>query len=114
MSVVCCELCDVCCVLCDVCCVLCVVCCLLVLVFGLGGLGCRIRPLQAMAKTQVSKDNKKVDRQPLLTWISTVSSVSDKELIGVLRVLISLRLSDLRGQFRDAVRIVEFLGRTSF
>ena len=69
-------------------------------------------PLQALVDIkQKAKERSKTDYTAFLSYLATVKQVSKKELQGVLRIFVALRLADTRTQLPVAKAIVAFMSR---
>ena len=79
------------------------------MVWWAGGLSA---PLQALVDIkQKAKERSKTDYTAFLSYLATVKQVSKKELQGVLRIFVALRLADTRTQLPVAKAIVAFMSR---
>ena len=66
------------------------------------------RPLQAMVDI---KQKGKTDYSAMLSYLATSKQVTAKELRGVLRIFVSLRLADTKVQLGVARAVVAWMSR---
>eukprot|EP00969_Alexandrium_andersonii_P078769 3473368-Alexandrium_andersonii.AAC.1 len=64
-----------------------------------------------LLKAMVALKSRSQNRQPLLGWLSIADAVNQRELVGVLKVLKSLRPSASAEQLRAALDIMRFVSR---